>query len=69
MIMKRWKLSDRKMAEAVFQDVASVIAKDAISLASIQLLIDLARESAEVTRAVRTEEVIDRARQELGLTR
>jgi hypothetical protein len=75
MIMKRWKLSDRKTAEAIFEDVARVIAKDAVvSPASVQTLIDLARESAKVTRPVRIEEVadfsfVDRARKELGLTR
>lgn len=75
MVMKRWKLSDRKMAEAIFQDVARVIAKDAVvSPASVQSLIDLARESAKVTRPIRIEEVADfsfveRARKEFGLRR
>jgi hypothetical protein len=75
MIMKRWKLGDRKMAVAIFQDVARVVAKDAVvSPASIQSLIDLARESAKVTRPVKIEEIADfsfveRARRELGLTR
>ena len=75
MIMKRWKLGDRKMAEAIFQDVARVVAKDAVvSSASIQLLIDLARESAKVTRPIKVEEVADfsfveRARKELGLAK
>ena len=75
MIMKRWKLSDRKMAEAIFQDVARVLAKDAVvSPAAVQTLIDLARESAKVTRPIRIEEVVDssfvdRARKELGLTK
>jgi hypothetical protein len=75
MIMKRWKLSDRKMAEAIFQEVTRVIARDAIvSPASVQTLIDLARESAKVTRAVKIEEVadfsfVDRARKELEATR
>jgi hypothetical protein len=75
MIMKRWKLSDRKMAEAIFQDVARVMARDAVvSPASVQSLIDLARESAKVTRPVRIEEVadfsfVDRTRKELGLTK
>jgi len=75
MIMKRWKLSDRKMAEAIFQDVARVVAKDAVvTPASVQSLIDLARESAKVTRPVKVEEVadfsfVDRARKELGLTK
>jgi NitT/TauT family transport system substrate-binding protein len=75
MIMKRWKLGDRKMAEGIFQDVSRVLAKDAIvSPESVQSLIDLARESAKVTRPVRIEEVVDfsfvdRARKELGLTK
>ncbi|HSE84610.1 MAG TPA: ABC transporter substrate-binding protein [Candidatus Binatia bacterium] len=75
MIMKRWKLNDRKMAEAIFQDVERVVAKDAIvSPASVQTLIDLARESAKVTRPIRIEEVVDfsfvdRVRKELGLTK
>jgi NitT/TauT family transport system substrate-binding protein len=75
MIMKRWKLGDRKMAEAIFQDVARVVARDAVvSPASVQSLIDLARESAKVTRPVRIEEVVDfsfvdRARKELGLAK
>ena len=75
MIMKRWKLSDRKMAESMYQDVVRVVAKDAaVTQASIQSLIDSARESAKVTRPVRIEEVVDfsfvdRARKELGLTR
>lgn len=75
MIMKRWKLSDRKMAEAIFHDVARVIGKDAVvTQASIQSLIDSARESAKVTRPIKIEEVVDfsfveRARKELGLTK
>jgi NitT/TauT family transport system substrate-binding protein len=75
MIMKRWKLSERKMAEGIFRDVARVIAKDAlVSPASVQLLIDLARESAKVVRPIRIEEVVDfsfveRARKELGVTK
>jgi NitT/TauT family transport system substrate-binding protein len=75
MIMKRWKLSDRKMAEAIFQDVARVGAKDAVvTPASVQSLIDLARESAKVTRPVKIEEVadftfVDRARRELAQTK
>ena len=72
MIMKRWKLSDRKMAESIFHDVARVVAKDAmVTQASIQSLIDSARESAKVIRPIKIEEVVDfsfldRARKELG---
>jgi ABC-type nitrate/sulfonate/bicarbonate transport system substrate-binding protein len=75
MIMKRWKLSDRKMAAAIFQDVERVVARGGIvSPASVQTLIDLARESAKVTRPVKIEEVVDfsfvdLARKELGLTK
>jgi NitT/TauT family transport system substrate-binding protein len=75
MIMKRWKLHDRKMAEAIAQDVIRVVAKDAVvSPASIQLLIDLARESAKVARPVKIDEVADfsfveRARKELAAAR
>jgi hypothetical protein len=55
--------------------VAGVVAKDAVaSPAAIQWLIDLARESAKVTRPVKIEEVadftfVDRARKELGLAK
>ena len=75
MIMKRWKLTDRKIAESIFHDVVRVVAKDAaVTQASIQSLIASARESAKVTRPVRIEEVADfsfadRARKELGLTK
>jgi NitT/TauT family transport system substrate-binding protein len=75
MIMKRWKLSDRKMADSIFHDVVRVVAKDAaVTQASIQSLIDSARESAKVARPIKIEDVtdfsfIDRARKEFGLTR
>jgi hypothetical protein len=69
LIMKRWKLDSR-----IYHDVARVIAKDAlVTPSSIQLLIELARESAKMSRPVKVEEVTDfsfaeRARKELGLT-
>jgi ABC-type nitrate/sulfonate/bicarbonate transport system substrate-binding protein len=75
MIMKRWKLGDRKMAESMFQDLSRVLAKDAmVTQASIQSLIDSARESAKVARPIKIEEVADfsfleRARKELGFTK
>ena len=75
MIMKRWKLGDRKMAESMYHDVVRVVAKDAmVTQASIQSLIDSAREGAKVTRPFKIEEVVDfsfveRARKELGLPR
>lgn len=52
-----------------------VVAKDAVvTAASIQLLIDLVRESAKVTRPVKVDEIADfsfveRARKDLGLAK
>jgi NitT/TauT family transport system substrate-binding protein len=75
LIMKRWKMTDRKMAESIFRDIGRVLAKDAlVTPGSIQTLIDLARESAKVTRPIKVEEVVDfsfveKARRELGLTK
>ncbi|HEV8344726.1 MAG TPA: ABC transporter substrate-binding protein [Candidatus Binatia bacterium] len=75
LIMKRWKLNDRKMAESIFRDLSRVLTKDAsVKPESIQLLIDLARESAKVTRPVKVDEVVDysfveKARRELGLAK
>jgi NitT/TauT family transport system substrate-binding protein len=72
LVLKRWKLSDRKMAEAIFSDVSRVLAKDGtISNESVQLLVDLARESAKVTRPIKVADVVDysfleKARRELG---
>jgi len=71
-VQKRWKLSDRKMAEAIFNDVSRVLAKEGmISNESVQSLVDLARESAKVTRPIKASEVLDysfleKARRELG---
>jgi hypothetical protein len=75
MVMKRWKLKERKMAEAIVKDVIRTVAWDALdSPASVQMLIDLARESAKLTRPVRIDEVADfrfveRARKKLAAAR
>jgi len=75
LVLKRWKLNDRKMAEAIFNDVSRVLAKDGmISNESVQLLVDLARESAKVTRSIKVAEVVDysfleKARRELGFAK
>ena len=75
LVQKRWKLGDRKMAEAIFSDVSRVLAKDGtISNESVQLLVDLARESAKVTRPIKVAEVVDysfleKARRELGFSK
>jgi NitT/TauT family transport system substrate-binding protein len=75
LIIKRWKLSDRRMAESMLQDLLRVLARDAkVTPASIQSLIDSAREGAKVTRPIKIEEVTDfsfleRARRELGFAK
>jgi NitT/TauT family transport system substrate-binding protein len=74
-LMKQWKVNDRKMAAEMFRHVNRVLTKDAyVKPESVQVLIDLARESAKVTRPVSVNEVVDysfldRARKELGITK
>ena len=73
--MKQWRVNDRKIAAEMFRHVTRVLTRDAyVKPESVQVLIDLARESAKVTKPVSTAEVVDysfldKARKELGLTR
>jgi hypothetical protein len=75
MIMKRWKLGDRKMAESMIRELSRVLPKDAMDTqASMQSLIDSVREGVKVARPIKIEEVADfsfleRARKELGFTK
>ena len=72
-LMKQWKVNDRKMAAEMSRQVSRVLTKDAyVKPESVQVLIDLARESAKVTRPVSVSEVVDysfldKARKELGI--
>jgi ABC-type nitrate/sulfonate/bicarbonate transport system substrate-binding protein len=74
-LMKQWKLSDRKMAAETLRHVLRVLTKDAVvKPESVQVLIDLARESAKITRPVTVAQVVDysfveKARKELGLVK
>ncbi|HEY6201289.1 MAG TPA: ABC transporter substrate-binding protein [Candidatus Binatia bacterium] len=74
-LMKQWKLTDRKMAAETLRHVSRVLTKDAVvKPESVQVLIDLTRESAKITRPVSVSQVVDysfvdRARKELGLSR
>jgi NitT/TauT family transport system substrate-binding protein len=74
-LMKQWRVNDRKMAAEMSRQVSRVLTKDAyVKPESVQVLIDLARESAKVTKPVTTAEVVnysflDKARKELGITR
>ena len=74
-LMKQWKVSDRKMAAEMARQVGRVLTKDAyVKPESVQVLVDLARESAKVTKPVSAMDVVDysfldRARKELGITK
>jgi ABC-type nitrate/sulfonate/bicarbonate transport system substrate-binding protein len=74
-LMKQWKVNDRKMAAEMFRHVSRVLTKDAyVKPESVQVLIDLARESAKVAKPVSVGEVVDysfldRARKELGISK
>jgi len=74
-LMKQWKVNDRKMAAEMARQVNRVLTKDAyVKPESVQVLIDLARDSAKVTKPVSVADVVDytfldKARKELGLTK
>ncbi|OGQ79218.1 MAG: hypothetical protein A3F90_05490 [Deltaproteobacteria bacterium RIFCSPLOWO2_12_FULL_60_19] len=74
-IMKQWKINNRGMAAEMLRHTRRVLTKDAqVKPESVQLLIDLQRESAKVARPVTVAQVVDysfvdKARKELGLAR
>jgi len=74
-LMKQWKINDRKMAAEMFRHVGRVLTKDAwVKPESVQVLIDLQRENAKVSKPITVAEVtdfsfLDKARKELGITR
>lgn len=74
-LMKQWKVNDRKMAAEMSRHVSRVLTKDAyVKPESVQVLIDLARDSAKVTKPVTVAEMVDysfldKARKELGLAK
>ena len=74
-LMKQWKVNDRKMAAEMFRHVNRVLTKDAyVKMESVQVLVDLARESAKVAKPVSALDVVDysfldRARKELGIAK
>jgi predicted translin family RNA/ssDNA-binding protein len=73
--MKQWKINDPKMASEMFKQVTRVLTRDAyVKPESVQVLIDLARESAKVTKPISVAEVVDysfldKARKELGMAK
>lgn len=74
-MMKQWRVSDRKMAAEMAKQVSRVLTKDAkVSSESVQELIDSQRENAKVAKTVSVADVtdysfLDKARKELGITR
>ena len=74
-LMKQWNVTDRKMAAEMFRHVSRVLTKDAyVRPESVQVLIDLARENAKVTKPIPVSDVVDysflnKARKELGMTK
>lgn len=72
---KQWKVTDRKLAAEMIKHVSRVLTKDAfIKPESVQVLIDLQRQNAKVTRAVSVADVVDysfvdKARKELRITK
>ena len=72
-LMKQWRMTDRKLAAETFRHVTRVLTKDAyVKPESVQVLIDLARESAKVTKSVSVADVtdysfVDKARKELAM--
>ncbi len=74
-LMKQWRINDARMASEMLKQVTRVLTKDAyVKPESVQVLIDLARDSAKVTKPVNVTEVVDysfldKARKELGLAK
>jgi ABC-type nitrate/sulfonate/bicarbonate transport system substrate-binding protein len=74
-MMKQWRVNDRKMAGEMSRHVNRVLTKDAyVKPESVQVLVDLARESAKVTKPVNALDVVDysfldKARKELGIAK
>ena len=74
-MMKQWRVTDRKMAAEMAKQVSRVLTKDAkVSPESVQELIDSQRENAKVAKTVSVADVtdysfLDKARKELGFTK
>jgi NitT/TauT family transport system substrate-binding protein len=74
-VMKRLKISDRKLAAETFRHLRRGLTRDAaVEPDGIQALIDLARENARVTKPVTVDQVVnytfvEKARKELGVQR
>ena len=74
-MMKQWKVNDRKMAAEMSKQVTRVLTKDAsVNPEAVQVLIDTQRENAKVTKPISVADVVDysfleKARKELGMSK
>lgn len=74
-MMKQWKVNDRKMAAEMSKQVTRVLTKDAsVNPEAVQVLIDTQRENAKVTQPISVADVVDysfleKARKELGMSK
>ena len=74
LIMKEWKISDRKMANEMYRYLAPVMSRDAsVSMEGLQILVDQQRANAKVTKRVDASQTIDysfveKARKSLGMS-
>ena len=74
-MMKQWKVNDRKMAAEMSKQVTRVLTRDAsVNPEAVQVLIDTQRENAKVTKPISVADVVDysfleKARKELGMSK
>lgn len=73
LIMKEWKISDRKLAGEMYRYMTPVMSPNAgMSLDGLQILVDQQRENAKVTKPIKAADTLDysfveRARKSLGM--
>jgi hypothetical protein len=74
-IMKEWRLTDRRLAGEMLKQFGRGIIRDmSVKPEGMQLMIDLVREDSKVTQPFNVAQVVDysfleRARRELGVTK
>ena len=74
-IMKQWRLTDRRLAGEMLKQFGRGIIRDmSIKPEGMQLMIDLVREDSKVAQPFNVSQVVDysfleRARRELGVTK
>ncbi len=73
LIMKEWKVSDRKLAAEMYRYMTPVMSPNAgVSLDGLQILVDQQRENSHVTKPIKAADTLDysfveRARKSLGM--